>query len=314
MDANDVRKVVVVGAGTMGHSIAQVFAQAGIETNLVDLNQEVLDRAIRLIKDNLETLAEHGRVDKDNIPAVLAGIHPSTDLAASADGVNFALEAVVERSEVKKEVFKTLDESCPDSCVIASNTSSLNIFEIAEVSGPERLLVTHWFAPPHIIPLVEVVPGPDTSKENLELAADLMKRLGKRPVVMKQFVPSFIVNRIQNVVGFTVLDMVNKGVASAEDIDYAVKTSLGIRLPIVGVVQTMDFTGLKLIYDINKGMGIEPPAVIADRVQKGHVGASASKGFYDYGSRTEQEILKKRDELYLKMLDHLERTTDFEPV
>jgi 3-hydroxybutyryl-CoA dehydrogenase len=314
MDPKDVKRVLVVGAGTMGHSIAQVFAQAGVEVVLVDLNAAILERALRSVRSNLETLADYGRVASRDIPAIIDRIRPATDLVSAAGEVEFALEVVVEDSQVKKDVFRQLDESCPKSAVLASNTSSLDIFSIAEVSRPERLVVTHWFAPPHIIPLVEVVPGPETSRETLDRTAELMQRLGKRPVVLKKFAPSFIVNRLQNAVSYTVYDILDKGLADIEDIDLAVKTSLGIRLPIVGVVQSMDFTGLGLICDIMKGFGIKPPAIIQERVSRGHVGASASKGFYDYGGRTEEQILEKRDRLYLKMLDHLEKIKAFEPV
>jgi 3-hydroxybutyryl-CoA dehydrogenase len=140
-----------------------------------------------------------------------------------------------------------------------------------------------------------------------------MERIGKRPVVMKQFVRSFIVNRIQNNISFAVQEMLQNGWATPEEIDLAVKLSLGIRLPIVGVVQTMDFTGLDLIYQIMNNFGMEN-RLIEEKYRKGHLGAKTSKGIYDYGGRSEQEILKKRDELYFKMLDYLEQATSFEPV
>ena len=313
MDYNDVKRTVVVGAGVMGHSMAHVFAQAGIEVNLVDLNETVLEHAMDLIKGNLETLAEFQKVSGDDIPEILARIHPYTDLAGGAEGVDFAVEAVAEVPDVKREVFSQLDQFCPGDTVIASNTSSLDIFSIAQITRPERLVVAHWFAPPHIIPLVEVVPGPETSQEVVELTANLMKRLGKKTVIMKEFVPSFIVNRIQRSISQAVWEMLEKGWATPEEIDLAIKLSLGIRLPIVGVVQTTDFTGLDLIYDIMKGGGRVSP-LVEEKVRQGHLGVKTSKGVYDYGGRSEVEILKKRDRRYLKLLDHLERMEAFEPV
>jgi len=313
MDYNNVKRAVVVGAGVMGHSMAHVFAQAGIEVNLVDLNKTVLEHAMDLMKGNLETLAEFQKVSGDDIPEILARIHPYTDLAGGAEGVDFAVEAVAEVPDVKREVFSQLDQFCPGDTVIASNTSSLDIFSIAQITRPERLVVAHWFAPPHIIPLVEVVPGPDTSQKVVELTANLMKRLGKKTVIMKEFVPSFIVNRIQRSISQAVWEMLEKGWATPEEIDLAIKLSLGIRLPIVGVVQTTDFTGLDLIYDIMKGGGRVSP-LVEEKVKQGHLGVKTSKGVYDYGGRSEVEILKKRDRRYLKLLDHLERMEAFEPV
>jgi len=313
MDPKNVKSALVVGAGVMGHSIAQVFARAGIEVNLADLDGKILERAMNLVKSNLETLAEFGRVSGDEIPAILARIHPSTDLAAAAKGVDFALEAVVEIPGIKKKIFSQLEEFCSQDTVLASNTSTLDIFSIAEAKKPERLVVAHWFAPPHIIPLVEVVPGPKTSPEVVTFTARLIERLGKKTVVMKQFVPSFIVNRIQNYIGMAVFEILDNGWATPEEIDRAVKTSLGIRLPIVGVVQCLDFTGLDLLLDIMKSTGLEGP-LIEEKVKQGHLGAKTSKGIYDYGGRSEVEILKKRDRLYLKTLDHLERIKAFDPV
>lgn len=313
ISAEQVKSAAVVGAGVMGHSIAQVFAQAGIEVGLVDLDEKVLEHAISLIRNDLDTLAGVGKVQRGEIPAILDRIHPSTDLASAADGVDFALEAVAEVSEVKREVFSNLEKTCPEDTVLASNTSGLDIFDIIQVDKPERVVVTHWFAPPHIIPLVEVVPGPDTSQEVVAFTAKLMERLGKRPVVMKEFVRSFIVNRIQNNIALAVQDLLQNDLATPEEIDLAVKLSLGIRLPIVGVVQTMDFTGLDLIYQLMQNYGMENK-LIKEKFKQGHLGAKTSKGIYDYGGRSEEEILRKRDELYLKMIDNLEETGAFEPV
>ncbi len=313
MDHNDVKRAVVVGAGVMGHSLAHVFARAGIEVNLVDRNQEVLDRAMGLIPADLETLAEFKKISRDDIPKVIARIHPFTDLARGAKGADFAVEAVSEIPDVKREVFSQLDQYCPPDTVVASNTSSLDVFSIARITRPERLVVAHWFVPPHIIPLVEVVPGPETSPETVQFTANLMKRLGKRTVIMKEFVPSFIVNRIQHSISKTVWEMLEKGWATPEEIDRAVKLTLGIRLPVVGVVQTNDFAGLDLIYHIMKaGKSVSP--LVKEMVDMGHLGAKTSKGIYDYGGRSEAKILKTRDQRYLKLLDYLEEIKAFDPV
>ncbi len=313
MDSSKVKRVLVVGAGVMGHSIAQVFAQADIAVQLVDLKSEILERAMDRIRSNLGTLAEFGKVRKDQIETILGRIHPSTALPATGKEIDFAIEAVVEVPEIKRTLFSRLEALCREDTVLASNTSSLDIFSIAEVKRPERLVVAHWFAPPHIIPLVEVVPGPKTQQEVVGFTAALMERIGKRPMVMKTFVPSFIVNRVQNAISRTVWEMLENGWASPEEIDLAVKLTLGIRLPVVGVVQTSDFSGLDLIYDIMKAQDRLNP-LVEEKVRQGHLGAKTSRGIYDYGGRSENEILKKRDERYLKMLDHLERIKAFEPI
>ncbi len=313
MKAQEVKRVVIVGAGVMGHSIAQVFARAGVAVDLVDIREDLLTRAMERVKGDLKTLVDTGRIRQDETSAILDRIHPGTDLASACGQADFALEAVAELPDVKKTVFQELEEHCPEGTVLASNTSSLDIFDLIEVRDPTRLICAHWFAPPHIIPLVEVAPGPETSPETVAFTAELIERIGRRPLVMKAFVPGYIVNRIQHVIISAVLEMLINGWASPEEIDLAVKLSLGIRLPIVGVAQSLDFTGLELVHEITKGMGMTVP-VIADKVKQGHLGASTSKGIYDYGARSEEEILRDRDSRYLELLDQLERIGAFKPV
>ncbi len=315
MSAKDIKRVLIVGAGTMGHSIAQVYAQGGIDVNLVDTSQERLDHAVDLIKFNLDTLVEFGKLSNEQISAVVSRIHPSTDLEVSAKGVGLVVEAVNEVPEVKEKVFSQLNDFCAEDTILASNTSTLDVFKITKkvVKSPERLMIQHWFAPPHIIPLVEIVPGRKTSKEVVETSVKLLEKLGKKPVVLQKFSEAFIVNAIQNAIGGIVFSLLLRKIATPESIDTAIKHSLGIRLPIVGVVQTLDFTGLDLVSDIlkSKGLGV---SIIDEKVEKGHLGAKSGKGLYDYSGKSEKEILKKRDGLYLKMLDHLEKSNAFEPV
>ena len=182
-----------------------------------------------------------------------------------------------------------------------------------KVYRPERLVIQHWFAPPHIIPLVEIVPSKKTSEKVVELSVRLMEKLGKKPVVLKKYADSFIVNQIQGAIQGVIYRLLSQNIATPKMIDAAVKYSLGVRLPIVGVVQSIDFTGIDLIYDILKSRGIDLP-VITNKIEQGHLGAKAGHGFYDYNGKNEDEILKKRDRLYLKMLESLEKINAFEPV
>ncbi len=313
MKAGSVKKALVVGAGVMGHSIAQVFATAGIEVNLVDLAETSLDRAMRLVANNLRTLGDYGRIDPSSIPAIRARIHPSTDLPGSARNVDFAIEAVFEAPEAKKKVFADMERFTPPHTVLASNTSGLEIFDIIEPADPSRIVVAHWCSPAHIIPLVEVVPGPRTAPEVVTFTAALMERLGKRPVVMRQFVRSFILNRIQGYIFMGAMEMLDKGWATPDEIDYAIKMSLGVRLPIQGIVQTYDFTGLDIVNDMIKSYGMNYP-MIGDRAAAGDLGVKTGRGLFDYQGRSEEEILRKRDELCLKMCDFVEGLNGFKPV
>lgn len=315
MNPSELKHVLVVGAGTMGHSIAQVFAQHGMEVDLVDVNQTVLEHALSLIKSNLTLLAEFGRVSGDEISEIMDRIHPSTNLATVAQNADYVIEAVNENPEIKKKVFLQLDENCSEDIVLASNTSGLDVFSIVEIKKPERLIIHHWFHPPYIIPLVEIVPGPKTPPELISFSVKLMESLGKKPIVLKKFTQLFIINRIQGVLNLQVYEMIAKGWITPEEIDLAVKNSLGIRLPIVGLVQTQDFTGLDLILDVQKNMRMNRRyPQVENLVKQGRLGIKTGKGFYDYKGRSEEEVLKKRDRQYLKMLDFLEKINAFEPV
>lgn len=313
MNHEKVNKVLVVGAGTMGHSIAQVFAMAGLEINLVDTDQKILDHAIELIEANLNTMAEWGAVNKNNVPELVKRIHTFKDLSSAANEIGFAIEVVPEIPDVKKKIFSQLEDYLSESAVIASNTSGLDVFSIAEIKEPSRLIVAHWFAPAHIIPLVEVVPGPKTSPMTIEFTVGLMERVGKKVAVMKKFAPLFIVNRIQRGIVEAVYELLANDRATPSEIDVAVKSVLGVRLPIVGVVQTLDFNGLDTILSLNKRDNISLP-LIEKSVKQGFLGVKTSKGIYDYGERSEKEILQKRDQLFLKTLDYLEKSNAFEPI
>jgi len=313
MDKERTKNVLVVGGGIMGNSIAQVFASAGFDVSLVDVDEKALHRAMGLIESSLKTFGDFGKISKDQIPSILSRIRPSTDLTKMARDADFVIEAIPEVPSLKKKVFTQLDELCPGDTVLASNTSGLDIFSLAEVKRPERVIISHFFAPASIIPLVEIVPGTRTSPETVFFATRLMERVGKNPVVMKRFGPGFIVNRIQKAIAETVLEMIEQGLAGPEEIDRAVKLSLGVRLPVVGVLQSLDFNGLDMLLDTMRNYG-KIYFFVEEKVKAGHLGAKTSKGIYDYQGRSETEILRKRDELYLRMLDYLQKIHAFDPV
>lgn len=314
MAAETIDRVLVVGSGVMGGSIALVFATAGRRVTLVDMAPAALERAEGLIRAGLATLAGCGRLAESEIEASLGRIRFDTELSTAAASADFVVEAVPEVPAVKRAVFEELDSLCRPDTVIASNTSGLDVFGLAEgMRHPERLVIAHFFVPAHIIPLVEVVGGERTAPEVVEVTVRLLEEVGKSPVVLRRFVPSFIVNRIQNAIGLAVQEILENGWAEPEDIDRAVKLSLGIRLPVVGVAQTADFNGLDLVRDIFKSQGRDA-SFFERKVEQGHLGVKSGRGLYDYGGRSEAEVLRKRDELFLKVLDHLTEIGAFEPV
>ena len=313
MELDKIKRILVVGAGTMGHAIAQVYATAGFEVDLVDLNQEVLDNAMNKIKSNLSLLVEYKHVKSGEISNILNRIHPSTDLKVAAQNCDLVLEAVSEDRNIKREVFSQLNEFCSEDIILASNTSELNIFNVAKVKNPKRLVIHHWFHPPYIIPLVEIVAGRKTSSEVIDISFKLLEKIGKKPLILKKFTNAFVVNKIQQAINSAVFALLIQGIASPEEIDMAIKNSVGIRMPFAGVAQNLDFVGLDVVYDIIKNMGMDL-VLLKNKVKNGQLGAKTSKGFYDYRGRTEEEILTKRDKLYLQMLDYLKKMNAFEPI
>jgi len=306
-----IKRVLVVGAGTMGHSIAMVFAQGGFEVDLIDVKEEVLDRAMSLIRSNLYTLKEGGLIHSKAIPKVINRIRPSTSLEVG-ERADFVVEAISENQKAKRELFRYLDRICPQRTIISSNTSYLNIFNFVRTSRPEKVLITHWYAPPHLIPLVDVVKGPRTSMDTLETVKTLLLKLGKEPVVMKKFIPGYIVNRLQRAMAREIFYLLDKGYASPEEIDRAVKNSLGIRIPVVGIVQRYDFAGLDLALTFEQNPSIHlvskdrSPKTLMDLVRRGHLGVKTGKGFYDYSSTKMSDVLKERDMKMIKLLKFLQ--------
>ena len=300
--------IAIIGAGTMGHSLAQAFAQGGYQVSLNDTSDEVLSKAQTLISSNLDTLSRAGLFDPAEKEKVLEQrITCTTDLARAVAQSDLVIEAIVEVPEVKKEMFSELDRLAPPEAILSSNTSYLDIFKFVETGRPELVVITHWFAPPHIVPLVEIVQGPQTSPETVATVERILKGLGKQTIVIKKFLPGFIANRLQAALALEAYRLIDEGYATPEDIDIATKASFGLRMPLLGLIKRADFAGLDLIQQNLKNKSYSPPPIrgksdtIDALVSQGNFGVKTRKGFYDYGDRPIEDILKERDEKLLKL-------------
>jgi 3-hydroxybutyryl-CoA dehydrogenase len=308
----EIRNVAVIGAGTMGHALAQVFAVHGRTVRLADNRPEVLPAAINLIRENLTTLVAAGRLREADIIPALDRILTAGAAEDAVEDADLVVEAVVEDVAVKRALFERLDRAAPPHAILASNTSYLNIFEFVKTGRPGKVAITHWFAPPHIIPLVEIVCGPETTEDTAETLRRFLAELGKRPIVIRKFLPGFIANRLQSALTQEALFLIENGYATAEDIDTAARAGFALRNPILGIVQRFDYAGLDLTQKILRNRQYQPPQVIdrsptVDRlVAAGHLGVKTGRGFYDYGGRTAAEIMQERDRRLLRLLDLLE--------
>jgi len=304
------RKIVVVGAGIMGHGIAQTFAQGGFRVSVVDTTQEALDRGLKLMKSSLDTMAEEGFLEEP-VEAMLERVSWTTSLKEGARDADIAIEAVFEDAEVKKEVFTQLDNYCPPGALLASNTSFLNIFDFVETGRPDKVLITHWYAPPQLIPLVDVAGGSKTAKTALEAMVQTLRKIGKRPVLMKKFISGYAISRIQLALQREVHFLLDNDYIAPEQLDEAARVGLAFRMMVVGVVQRFDFGGLDLsVRNLQKpNLELTPldykPRKLFELVEKGHIGVKSGKGFYDYTGRNEVEVYRERDRKLMRMLKSL---------
>ncbi|HBB15599.1 MAG TPA: 3-hydroxyacyl-CoA dehydrogenase [Syntrophus sp. (in: bacteria)] len=307
----EIRNVTIIGAGTMGHSLAQVFAQEGCSVWLTDLREEILSNAKKLIASNLRTLIEMKLLKKSRLAQTLNRIKTTTTIEEACRNADLVIEAIIEDVAAKKELFGRLDRIAPPQAILASNTSYLDIFKFVETRRPDKVLITHWFAPPHIVPLVEIVRGPETSQETVDRVTVLMTKMGKTPLVISKFLPGFIANRLQSALNNEVLHLLDNGYVTPEQIDAATKASFGLRMPILGLTKRMDYTGLDLTQKIIANAAYEAPprrtrSVTVDRlVSEGKLGVKTGSGYHQYGGRSTEEIMKERDIKLIKLREFL---------
>ena len=278
-------RVVVVGAGTMGHAIAQVAAMAGADTVLVDRTEALVQHGLDRIEANLQGGVDRGKVEPAVRDEALARLRGATDVEAAAEGAELAVEAVPERLDLKRRVFDALEAGAPPTALLATNTSSLSVSEIQSGLGdPSRVVGLHFFNPVHIMKLVEVVRGAETSEATVESAVAWACRMDKEPIVVND-APGFASSRLGVALGLEAMRMLEEGVASAEDIDTAM--TLGYRHP-MGPLRLTDLVGLDVRLHIAEylhetlGERFRPPQILRDKVERGELGKKTGRGFFDW--------------------------------
>jgi 3-hydroxybutyryl-CoA dehydrogenase len=285
----DVKIIGVCGAGTMGAGIAQQAASSGYQVRVLDVDDAAWDRGLNIINSSLDRMLTKEKITQADKDATIGRMSYSADVSAFAD-VDYVIEAVFEDIDVKRDLFTRLETVCRPEVVYATNTSSISITEIAATTArPDRVVGMHFFNPVPVLKLVEVIPALQTDPAAVALATALTERLGKTPVPCKD-TPGFVVNRILIPMMIDAARVFESGVASAEDIDTAMK--LGANLP-MGPLELMDFTGVDIAYHVGNVLfeytrepRFSPPTIMRKMVKAGHLGRKTGKGFYDYEQKT----------------------------
>ncbi len=286
-----IKKVCVIGSGTMGGGIAQVCAQAGYETTMVDVKQEFVDRGLDKIKTSLSKFVEKERMRQDDMNAALARLRTSTDIREAARDTDYAIEAVFERADVKIPIFEQLEECCPKETVLASNTSGIPISLLASATGrPEQVIGTHFMNPVPLMKGVEIVRSLLTSEDTLKVSVEFVQSLGKETVVVKD-APGFVTNRIVTLVMNEAAKLLEEDLASIEDIDKIEKLSHNWPM---GPFELADLVGIDVVVDLLEGIyqqtgweRYKPAPLLRRMVEIGYTGRKAGKGFYQlFGRKT----------------------------
>src|SRR5918912_207846 len=295
-------RVAVVGTGMMGPGIALTLARGGCRVALYGRTAASAERGLARVDGALAFLVEHGVLDAREAPALRALIRGTTDLKEAVDGAGLVQESIVEDLETKRTLFRQLEELCAPQTLLTSDTSGLRISAIvADLARPERTATLHYWNPPHLVPLVEITQGERTAEETVDALVDLMRRCGMAPVVARQDVPGQIGHRLQHALLREALYMVQEGIASAADVDLALKMGPGRRWPVYGVLEHSDVVGLDLTLAVQRALAPalcnapEPLPLLDDMIRRGKLGVKAGRGFYDWAERDAGAVKERRD-------------------
>jgi 3-hydroxybutyryl-CoA dehydrogenase len=301
-------EVAVIGAGLMGHALALVFALGGHQVRLTDTNTAALERAPGLMATALATLAEAGEADGTwNRQRLSKAVRCEPSLAETVKGASVVIEAVAERPDAKRALYDQLQSLMEPDAILASNTSNLDIFPLVPQALQERTIIAHWYTPPYLCDLVDLCPGPATKPHAIETVRDMVKAMGKAPVVFKQMVQGYVANRLQAAMQLEVYRLLDEGLVTPKDIDDSVLHGLALRIPILGIMAKADFAGLLLMQQGMKNRSYTPPAPPASSetldklIAEGRTGVMAGKGYFDWGDRTPEELFRERDRKLLAL-------------
>lgn len=305
--------LTVLGAGIMGHGVAQLFAQAGKNVRLQARRESSLKTAEELITNSLKIMVEKELLTQNDMDQALARINYTTDLCDAIQDADFILESIPEVLETKLATYEMIESAVPETTIIASNTSTFPLKELTQrAKHPERFIITHYFNPPQLVPIVEIAKFEKTAANVVQATYDLMTEIGKSPVILKKEITGFIVNRVQVAFLRECFHLIEQGVCTAEDIDIAVKGSMGFKWAFCGPLESQDLAGLQttqaMVHNIEQDLSNtrEVPAFLNEMVAKEQLGIRTNKGFYEYDDYGKGAIYT-RDDHFLDLLKLLQQ-------
>jgi len=304
-----IERIAVIGAGTMGNGIALRFAKAGLHVCLRDVKQEFLDRARQAQENTLKAMAPGGAIAEPEVGAILGRIRPTTDMAEAVRDAGFVLEAVPEELELKRKIFAEIEAAAPAGIPLASNTSGISISRIAEgVKDPGRVVGMHWWNPPHVVRVIEIIRGNKTAEATFQATRDLVLRIGKKPVICQKDVPGFLGNRILYALLREAMYCYEEGIGTAEDIDTMVREAFALKLAFMGPMALLDLAGLDIYHNVaqylngNLCNGREVSPTVVEMVRNGKLGLKTGQGFFDYSKVNITDLMKQRGQQMVGLL------------
>jgi len=298
---NKIKNITVFGPGMMGSGIAQVFAGCEDLKVTIFIREKFELECIYKIRTNLQVLKENGVFTQEEVNATLDRITLTEDLNEAVKDADFIIECIPEKMELKQDLFMRLEPLCKESVIFATNTSVMSITEISQkVKNKSRVVGTHFWNPPYLIPLVEVVKSDYTSEEVMDDTMELLKKVNKKPIRVNMDVPGFVANRLQHALWREAISIVERGIADAKTVDEAIKYSFGLRLPKLGPMENADMVGTDLTLSIHDYIlkhlenSTEPSPILREKVEKGELGFKSGTGFQNW---TPEQIEKSTEEL-----------------
>ena len=298
---NDIKKIAVLGAGTMGPGIAQMYAMGGYPVTMWTRSEQTREKAKETLYKSLQTFIEEGMLDADKLDATFNRVSFALTVEEAVAGADFIQETIVENKDAKVELYEKVDAAISDDAIIASNTSGLDVFALMPEKRLKQAVIAHWYSPPQLVPLVEVVKSDKAPESYAKITVDLLEKSGKTAVLMKKFIRGYIANRMQMCLNQEVFYLLDNGYCTPEDIDKAVKASFIPRAVVLGLCKRADFGGLDMTANnyINKSYSMPPevdmPKTLQEHIDKGELGFKTGKGFYDYSNVDKQALTVKRD-------------------